>query len=61
MKELKSYRGYLFVTEWFGEEGIRIMSPKDYDERSGVSTRHTVGFADTVAKAEKYVDELLGI
>lgn len=59
MKELGAYKGYLFVTEWFGEEGVRIMSPTDYDEKSGVSTRSTVGFADNVAEARKYVDDLL--
>ena len=60
MKELESYKGYLFVTDWWGEEGIRIMSPRDYDERSGVSTRHTVGVVDNVVKARQYVEELLG-
>jgi len=36
------------------------MSPRDYDERSGVSTRHTVGVVDNVVKARQYVEELLG-
>lgn len=60
MKELKKYKGYLIVTDWFGEEGIRIFSPKNYEEKTGMYNRTTVGFASTIPEAEKTIDELLG-
>lgn len=59
MEEVATYKGYLFYRDWFGEEGIRILSPPDNDRMGGVSTRTTVGTVDTVSEAKRFVDELL--
>lgn len=59
MIEEGNYRGYMLVSDWFGEPGIRIMSSPSHDDKTGVTTRTTVATVDSISSAERYIDDLM--